>query len=104
MHEHCISTRTYSPGGRDIKAKDAMSHVFGYTIANDVTARDLQKKHLQWFKGTLNIFFCYLLFCFLQCSDYLELKYRFLLLFSFHAVFSYYRIDYPIIKNNVCLM
>ena len=28
-----------------------MSHVFGYTIANDVTARDIQKKHNQWFKG-----------------------------------------------------
>ena len=38
-------------GGRDISAKEAMSHVFGYTIANDVTARDLQKRHVQWFKG-----------------------------------------------------
>ena len=28
-----------------------MSHVFGYTIANDITARDIQKKHIQWFKG-----------------------------------------------------
>jgi 2-keto-4-pentenoate hydratase/2-oxohepta-3-ene-1,7-dioic acid hydratase in catechol pathway len=25
--------------------------VFGYTIANDVTARDLQRRHDQWFKG-----------------------------------------------------
>ena len=38
-------------GGRDIKAADAFDHVFGYTIANDVTARDLQRRHLQWFKG-----------------------------------------------------
>ena len=38
-------------GGRDIAAADAMSHVFGYTIANDVTARDLQRRHDQWFKG-----------------------------------------------------
>ena len=39
-------------GGRDI-AKDAvMGHVFGYTIANDVSARDLQFRHGgQWFKG-----------------------------------------------------
>ena len=38
-------------GGRDIAATDAMNHVFGYTIVNDITARDLQKKHDQWFKG-----------------------------------------------------
>lgn len=37
--------------GRDIKKADALAHVFGYTIANDVTARDLQKRHNQWFKG-----------------------------------------------------
>src|SRR3546814_18874027 len=28
-----------------------MEYVFGYTIINDVTARDLQKAHGQWFKG-----------------------------------------------------
>ena len=38
-------------GGRDIAAADAMDHVFGYTIINDVTARDLQRTHVQWFKG-----------------------------------------------------
>ncbi len=38
-------------GGRDIAAASAMEHVFGYTIANDVTARDLQRRHDQWFKG-----------------------------------------------------
>ncbi len=38
-------------GGRDIPAKDAWRHVFGYTIVNDVTARDLQRRHDQWFKG-----------------------------------------------------
>ncbi|HTK35878.1 MAG TPA: fumarylacetoacetate hydrolase family protein [Caulobacteraceae bacterium] len=38
-------------GGRDITAAQAMDHVFGYTIANDVTDRVLQRKHLQWFKG-----------------------------------------------------
>jgi 2-keto-4-pentenoate hydratase/2-oxohepta-3-ene-1,7-dioic acid hydratase in catechol pathway len=38
-------------GGRDIKRVDAMRHVWGYTIINDVTARDLQKRHRQWFLG-----------------------------------------------------
>lgn len=38
-------------GGRNIKEKDALKHVFGYTCANDVTARDLQKSHEQWFIG-----------------------------------------------------
>jgi 2-keto-4-pentenoate hydratase/2-oxohepta-3-ene-1,7-dioic acid hydratase in catechol pathway len=37
--------------GRDIPAAEAESHIFGYTIANDVTARDLQRRHDQWFKG-----------------------------------------------------
>lgn len=37
--------------GKNISEKDAMSHVFGYTAANDVTARDLQKRHGQFFKG-----------------------------------------------------
>ena len=38
-------------GGRDIAAASAMEHVFGYTVANDFTARDLQRRHEQWFKG-----------------------------------------------------
>jgi len=38
-------------GGRDIPKDRAYGHVFGYTIANDVTARDLQRRHEQWFKG-----------------------------------------------------
>lgn len=37
--------------GRDIPAERAHEHVFGYTIVNDVTARDLQRLHGQWFKG-----------------------------------------------------
>jgi 2-keto-4-pentenoate hydratase/2-oxohepta-3-ene-1,7-dioic acid hydratase in catechol pathway len=28
-----------------------MDHVFGFTIVNDLTARDLQRRHGQWFKG-----------------------------------------------------
>ncbi|MCA3223444.1 MAG: fumarylacetoacetate hydrolase family protein [Burkholderiales bacterium] len=38
-------------GGRNIAAADALAHVFGYTIVNDVTARDLQKRHQQWLLG-----------------------------------------------------
>jgi 2-keto-4-pentenoate hydratase/2-oxohepta-3-ene-1,7-dioic acid hydratase in catechol pathway len=38
-------------GGRAIPKSRAMSHVFGYTILNDVTARDLQRAHKQWFLG-----------------------------------------------------
>ncbi len=37
--------------GRDIAESEAMAHVFGATIANDITARDLQRRHGQWFKG-----------------------------------------------------
>jgi 2-keto-4-pentenoate hydratase/2-oxohepta-3-ene-1,7-dioic acid hydratase in catechol pathway len=37
--------------GRDIKAQDAAEHILGYMVLNDVTARDLQRSHGQWFKG-----------------------------------------------------
>jgi len=36
---------------RNATLESAMDAVFGYTIMNDVTARDLQRKHDQWFKG-----------------------------------------------------
>ena len=36
----------------------AMDHVYGYTIVNDVTARDLQKRHVQWFIGKGPDTFC----------------------------------------------
>ncbi len=38
-------------GGRDIAASDAWQHVFGYTAMNDISARDLQKDHGQWFRA-----------------------------------------------------
>ena len=38
--------------GRNIQPEQAMAHVFGYTIVNDVTARDVQRRHGgQFFKG-----------------------------------------------------
>ena len=38
-------------GGTAIPKQMAYDHVFGYTIANDLTARDLQSKHQQYFLG-----------------------------------------------------
>ena len=37
--------------GRWIPAEEAHDHIFGYTIANDVTARDLQLRDGQWTRG-----------------------------------------------------
>ncbi len=36
---------------RDIAEANASGAIFGYTCLNDITARDLQRAHLQWFKG-----------------------------------------------------
>lgn len=45
-------------GGRGITRAEALSHVFGYTIVNDVTARATQKRHKQWFLGKSPDTFC----------------------------------------------
>jgi 2-keto-4-pentenoate hydratase/2-oxohepta-3-ene-1,7-dioic acid hydratase in catechol pathway len=45
-------------GGRNIRREDAMNHVFGYTIVNDVTARDVQMRHQQWDLGKSFDTFC----------------------------------------------
>jgi 2-keto-4-pentenoate hydratase/2-oxohepta-3-ene-1,7-dioic acid hydratase in catechol pathway len=37
--------------GRGISEADAFHHVAGYCVVNDVTARDLQRRHQQWFLG-----------------------------------------------------
>jgi 2-keto-4-pentenoate hydratase/2-oxohepta-3-ene-1,7-dioic acid hydratase in catechol pathway len=38
--------------GRDIPEEQAFEHVFGYTVGNDVSVRDVQRRHGgQWFKG-----------------------------------------------------
>ena len=44
--------------GKDIAREQALAHVFGYTIVNDVTARDVQKRHQQWFHGKSMDTFC----------------------------------------------
>ncbi|HEX3141116.1 MAG TPA: fumarylacetoacetate hydrolase family protein, partial [Rhizobacter sp.] len=45
-------------GGRNIARSDALKHVFGYTIVNDVTARDVQMRHSQWDLGKSFDTFC----------------------------------------------
>jgi 2-keto-4-pentenoate hydratase/2-oxohepta-3-ene-1,7-dioic acid hydratase in catechol pathway len=45
-------------GGRYITRADAMRHVWGYTIVNDVTARDVQMRHSQWDLGKSFDTFC----------------------------------------------
>jgi 2-keto-4-pentenoate hydratase/2-oxohepta-3-ene-1,7-dioic acid hydratase in catechol pathway len=37
--------------GKNIPARHALDFIFGYTVLNDVSARDLQARHTQWFKG-----------------------------------------------------
>ncbi|KUP07750.1 hypothetical protein Q75_04420 [Bacillus coahuilensis p1.1.43] len=44
--------------GKSIPKEKAMEYVFGYTILNDITARDLQKKHGQFFLGKSMDTFC----------------------------------------------
>ena len=45
-------------GGKGILARDALAHVWGYTIINDVTARDWQSRHQQWHLGKSFDTFC----------------------------------------------
>ncbi|HYF18461.1 MAG TPA: fumarylacetoacetate hydrolase family protein [Ramlibacter sp.] len=45
-------------GGKGIRKADAMQHVWGYTIVNDVTSRDWQSRHLQWDMGKSFDTFC----------------------------------------------
>jgi 2-keto-4-pentenoate hydratase/2-oxohepta-3-ene-1,7-dioic acid hydratase in catechol pathway len=44
--------------GRDIPASQAYDFLYGYTVGNDVTARDAQANHGQWFKGKSMDTFC----------------------------------------------
>ena len=45
-------------GGKGITKANAMQHVWGYTIVNDITARDWQNKHMQWHMGKSFDTFC----------------------------------------------
>ncbi len=50
QHEAELAVVVSRPA-RNIKAEDASQYIFGYTAANDVTARDLQRKDRQWTRG-----------------------------------------------------
>jgi len=66
VHHPCTTQLDYEAelavvigrGGRDISREAALDHVFGYMNLNDVTARDLQRAHQQWFKGKSLDTFC----------------------------------------------
>lgn len=66
LHSHVTQAVDYEAelaliigkGGRDIPADKAFEHIWGYTIVNDVTARDRQKNHKQWFLGKTLDTFC----------------------------------------------
>ncbi|SFL53253.1 fumarylacetoacetate hydrolase family protein [Salibacterium qingdaonense] len=45
-------------GGTGIPKEQAADHIFGYTLVNDVTARDLQHKHSQFFLSKSMDTFC----------------------------------------------
>lgn len=44
--------------GRNISEDDALDYIFGYTIINDITARDIQERHQQFFLGKSLDFSC----------------------------------------------
>jgi 2-keto-4-pentenoate hydratase/2-oxohepta-3-ene-1,7-dioic acid hydratase in catechol pathway len=46
------------PGGHRVRECDAFDHVYGYTIVNDLTIRDLQKRHVQFFIGKSAATYC----------------------------------------------
>jgi 2-keto-4-pentenoate hydratase/2-oxohepta-3-ene-1,7-dioic acid hydratase in catechol pathway len=48
VHHEAELAVVISRPARNVKAEDASQYIFGYTAANDVTARDLQEKDGQW--------------------------------------------------------
>ncbi len=66
LHSHITSSVDYEAElalvvgkpGRDISKSNAYAHIWGYTIVNDVTARDRQRNHKQWFMGKALDTFC----------------------------------------------
>ncbi len=43
---------------KNVSKENAKEYIFGYTIINDITARDLQGKHFQWLRGKSLDTFC----------------------------------------------
>lgn len=66
LHTHATSMVDYEgelaiiigKRGTNISESEAWDYVFGYTILNDVSARDLQRNHIQWFLGKSLDTFC----------------------------------------------
>jgi 2-keto-4-pentenoate hydratase/2-oxohepta-3-ene-1,7-dioic acid hydratase in catechol pathway len=58
IHHECELGIVIGKGGKGISEADAMKHVWGYTAINDVTARDWQQRHKQWFLGKSFDTFC----------------------------------------------
>jgi 2-keto-4-pentenoate hydratase/2-oxohepta-3-ene-1,7-dioic acid hydratase in catechol pathway len=66
LHSHVTSSVDYEAElalvigkpGCDISRANAYEHIWGYTIVNDVTARDRQRNHKQWFMGKALDTFC----------------------------------------------
>jgi 2-keto-4-pentenoate hydratase/2-oxohepta-3-ene-1,7-dioic acid hydratase in catechol pathway len=56
-------------GGKNIKRADAMRHIWGYTILNDISARDLQARHQQFFKAKSLDGFCPIGPCILTADE-----------------------------------
>lgn len=44
--------------GKNIKPEEVENYIFGYTIINDISSRDLQVRHKQWFRGKSLDTFC----------------------------------------------
>jgi 2-keto-4-pentenoate hydratase/2-oxohepta-3-ene-1,7-dioic acid hydratase in catechol pathway len=51
VHHEAELAVVVSKVARDVKIEDAGSYILGYTAANDVTARDLQRSDVQWTRG-----------------------------------------------------
>ncbi len=61
------------PGGRDIPKESAFDHIFGFTVANDISARDVQFRHGgQFFKGKSFDTFCPLGPCIVTADEFTD--------------------------------
>lgn len=58
VHHEAELAVVVSRVARNIKAEDASSYIMGYTAANDVTARDLQRRDGQWTRAKSFDTFC----------------------------------------------
>lgn len=59
---------------RSVSPSDVFDHIFGYTIINDVTARELQSRHVQWFVGKSPDTFCPMGPCIVTADELTDLS------------------------------